>query len=139
MPGRKKYKPTVTEEKSFTAYIVKGNRQVIEREVTASKRFRLNEDTYIIDPDCIFRKNIGGQLRSVSYYREGNPNPYSFEKTNIGITSNELDRFFAEDFFNIIVNLEFDKKTVYMLLIILVNFALLLAFIIGVAINEFIH
>jgi len=133
----KKYKPTVTEEKSFTAYIIRGNRQVIQREVTASKRFRINEETYIIDPECIFRKNIGGHLRSVSYYREGNPKPYDFQKTNIGLTPTELDRFYAEDFYNIIVNLDFDRKILYMLLLTLVNFVLLLVFVIFLVIAEF--
>lgn len=110
---------------------------MIEREVTASKRFRINEDTYIIDPDCIFRKNIGGLLRSVSYYREGNPKPYDFEKVNAGISSGDLDRFFAEDFFNIVVNLDFDKKTVYILLLTILNFTVGLIFLISVAIKEF--
>lgn len=134
----RKYKPTVTEEKSFTAYIVKGNRQVIEREVTASKRFRVNEDTYIIDPDCIFRKNIAGQLRSVSYYREGNPQPYDFEKINKGISTDDLDRFFAEDFFNIVVNLDLKGKAIYMLFVIIVNLALLIVYLVWGLINAFI-
>lgn len=134
----KKYKPTITEEKSFTAYIAKGNRQVIEREVTASKRFRVNEDTYIIDPDCIFRKNIGGQLRSVSYYREGNPQPYNFIKPNLGISSAELDRIFAEDFFNIIVNLDIRNKSVYVLFMTVVIFALSIIYLMWGVINAFI-
>lgn len=134
----KKYKPSVTEERSFTAYIIKGNRQVIEREVVASKRFRVHEESYIIKPDCIFRKNINGILRSVSYYRQGNPNPYDFEKDNIGIKDEELDRFYAEDFFNIVVNIQPDRKTIYMLLLIICNFALSLVFDIMIGIGAFI-
>ena len=135
---RKKYKPSITEEKSFTAYIIKGNRQVIEREVTASKRFRVNEDTYLIDPDCILRKNIDGLLRSVSYYREGNPQPYNFDKTNTGISSVDLDRIFAEDFFSIIVDLNVANKAIYILAVVIFSFALLVIYLMWGAINAFI-
>lgn len=110
---------------------------MIEREINASKRFRINEDSYIIKPECIFRKNIDGQLRSVSYYREGNPNPYDFEEENTGIKNKELDRFYAEDFYNIIVDLEIDRKTIYILLVVIINFALSLTFDISVLFNEY--
>lgn len=66
-------------DKEFTAIILRGNRQVIEREVKASRKFKIGEDTYIIKSDCIFLKKINGVLKSISVYREGNPNPYGFE------------------------------------------------------------
>lgn len=122
--SRKKYKPDTTPERTFTAYIVKGNRQIIERQVTASKKFKVEEETYIIRDDCIFLKNIDGILRSVSYYREGNPNPYDFVIENIGISPDDLDRFYAEDFYSIIVNIRPDMKTIYMLLLSVINFCL---------------
>ena len=72
-------------DKEFIAIILRGNRQVIEREVNASRRFKIGDDTYIIKSDCIFLKKIDGFLKAVSIYREGNPNPYNFEiaKENI--------------------------------------------------------
>lgn len=66
-------------DKEFTAYIIRGNRQVIEREVKASRRFKIGDDTYIIKSNCIFLKKINGILKSISVYREGNPNPYNFD------------------------------------------------------------
>lgn len=66
-------------DKEFTAYIIRGNRQVIEREVKASRKFKIGDDTYIIKSDCIFLKKINGVLKSISVYRESNPNPYNFE------------------------------------------------------------
>lgn len=66
-------------DKEFIAYIIRGNRQVIEREVKASRKFKIGDDTYIIKSDCIFLKKIENVLKSISVYREGNPNPYSFD------------------------------------------------------------
>lgn len=66
-------------DKEFIAIIIRGNRQVIEREVKASRKFKIGDDTYIIKSECIFLKKIEGVLKSISVYREGNPNPYSFD------------------------------------------------------------
>lgn len=126
--GKRKYESDVTEEETFTAFVIRGNRQVVQREVQASKRFRLDDETYIIRPECIFLKNIDGYLRSVSFYREGNPNPYNFEKENTGLTADELDRLFAEDFFHIVTNLQGDTRLNYLLFAVLLNlvFALIM-------------
>ena len=131
------YSPDDAVEQTFTAHIVKGNRQVVRREVTASKRFRVDEETYFIRPECIFLKNIEGELRSVSYYREGNPNPYGFDKENIGIEADELDRIFAEDFYNIVVDLQPKSRTIYLLFVAIINLAICIVFDVGVALNAF--
>lgn len=135
---REPYSPDEAVEQTFTANIIKGNRQVIKREVIASKRFRVDEETYLIKPECIFLKNIDGELRSVSYYREGNPNPYNFEGENKGIPSGELDRIFSEDFYNIVVELQPKNRMVYMLILSVINLMLCLLFTIGVGINALI-
>jgi len=134
---KKDYSPDDVLEQTFTAYIVKGNRQVVRREVTASKRFRVDEETYMIKPECIFLKNVDGILRSVSYYREGNPNPYDFEGENIGVKADELDRIFAEDFYHIITNLQPKNRMVYLFLLAIINLILLIVFDIGVGMNAF--
>ena len=121
---KRKFKADEEGEQSFSAFIVKGNRQVIRREVLASKRFRVDEETYLIKPQCIFLKNVDGQLRSVSYYREGNPNPYDFKTDNIGISSKELDRIFAEDFFDIITNLQAENRMLYVAVVVIINLVL---------------
>ena len=131
------YSPDEAPEQTFTAFIVKGNRQVIKREVVASKRFRVDEETYFIRPECIFLKNIDGELRSVSYYREGNPNPYGFDKENVGVTSDELDRIFAEDFYNIVVDLQPKSRTIYLLIVAIINLTLCIVFDVGVGLNAF--
>ena len=122
------------EEQSFTAFIIRGNRQVVQREVQASKRFLLDEETYIIRPECIFLKNIDGYLTSVSYYREGNPNPYSFDKENKGIDANQLDRIFAEDFFHIVTSLQLDSRKNYILVIAILNMMIVIGILMKVVI-----
>jgi hypothetical protein len=124
-------------EQTFIAHIVKGNRQVVRREVVASKRFRVDEETYLIRPESIFLKNIDGQLKSVSYYREGNPNPYNFEDVNLGVSPAELDRIFAEDFYHIVTNLQPLNRMLYVLAVVIIAFGLEVAFDIGVAIHAF--
>lgn len=136
--GKKDYPPDEAPEQFFEAHIVKGNRQCVRRQVQASKRFRVDEDTYMIKPETIYMKNIGGILRSVSYYREGNPNPFDFRTDNIGLTPKELDRIFAEDFFHIITDLQPENRMRYILFVVAINFGLSVAFAIGVGINAFI-
>lgn len=113
---KKKIDKDEIEEKSFVAYIIKGNRQVIKREVVASKRFRVEDDTYIVKDSCIFYKNIDGILRSVSYYREGNPNPYNFKQINKGLTKEELNEFYEKDFYNILAKIKPFSRVVYIYL-----------------------
>jgi len=124
-------------EQNFTAYIIKGNRQVARREVAASKRFRVDDDTYFIKPECIFLKNIDGLMRSVSVYREGNPNPYNFLEDNVGITAEELDRIFAEDFFHIVTNLQPENRMKYVLIVCIINTVLSLSFATGVILSVY--
>jgi hypothetical protein len=124
---KRQYRAEDAEDQSFTAYIIRGNRQVVRREVVATKRFKVDDDTYVIKPQCIFLKNIDGTLQSVSYYREGNPNPYDFKDENIGLKADELDRIFAEDFFHIITDLQLESKAIYLLLIVLINLGLIIA------------
>ena len=127
-----------TIEKSFIAYIIKGNRQVVQREITASKRFKVEDDTYIVRDECIFYKNINGRLQSVSYYREGNPNPYNFRLINEGILDEELDRFYAEDFYNIIVNIQPQSRSLYIFLMSIFNLIIALLFMVSMIFVVFI-
>ena len=132
---KKDYSPDDTQEQTFTAYIIKGNRQVVRREVTASKRFRVDDETYLIKPECIFLKNIDGKIHSISVYREGNPNPYNFRDENLGIKAKELDRIFAEDFFHIVTNLQPENRVKFILLIVAFNFSMSIAYAIGVTLH----
>ena len=136
--GRNKYKPEDAPEQTFTAFIILGNRQVVRREVVASKRFRCEEETYTIKPECIFLKNIDGVVRSVSIYREGNPNPYDFKTDNVGLSATELDRIFAEDFYHIVTNLQPENKMRYIFVVTLVGFIISIAYIIVIALRVFV-
>ena len=125
-------------EKTFIAYIVKGNRQIIRRDIIASKRFRVEDNTYLVRDECIFYKNIEGRLRSVSYYRENNPNPYDFKEVNTGVGVDDFDKFFAEDLFNIINDIEPENRSIYILIISVVNMALCLLFMSSMLMKVFI-
>lgn len=132
------YSPDEAPEQTFTAFIVKGNRQVIRREVIASKRFRVDEETYVIRPECIFLKNVDGILRSVSYYREGNPNPYDFRGENNGIRADELDRIFAEDFYHIVTNLQPENRMKYVLFVVGATLGLSITFVFLVVLKVYV-
>lgn len=139
--SRKKYKEQSkgdVSEKTFVAYIVKGNRQIIKRDIIASKRFRVEDNTYVVRDQCIYYKNIEGRLKSVSYYRENNPNPYNFKGDNIGLTKDELDDFFAEDLFHIINEIEPQNRSVYIFLMSIFNLILCLLFMVSLLIQEYI-
>ena len=137
MKYKDKSKGDVT-EKTFIAYIVKGNSQIIRRDIIASKRFRVEDNTYLVRDECIFYKNIEGRLRSVSYYRENNPNPYNFKNINTGVNVDDFDKFFAEDLFNIINDIEPENRSIYILIISIVNMALCLLFMSSMLMKVFI-
>lgn len=134
---KEKYKSDIA-EKTFIAYIVKGNRQIIKRDITASKRFRIDDNTYIVKDECIFYKNIEGKLQSVSYYRENNPKPYDFKGINTGLNEDELDKFFAEDLFTIINDIEPENRSIYTLIMSIINLGICLLFMVSVLIVVFI-
>lgn len=125
-------------EKTFIAFIVKGNRQIINRDISASKRFWVDGNTYIVRDDCIFYKNIDGHLRSVCFYRENNPNPYHFNDVNIGITPKELDDFFAEDLFHIVNDIEPENRSIYVFIMSIVNLLLCALFMVSILMVEFV-
>ena len=85
-----------------------------------------------------FYKNIDGRLRSVSYYRENNPNPYNFKNINTGVNVDDFDKFFAEDLFNIINDIEPENRSIYILIISIVNIALCLLFMSSMLMKVFI-
>lgn len=104
-------------ENYLTAYIVRGNRQIREVKVKASKRFRIAGDTYIVKQECIFTRVNGKHLDSVSYYTEGNPYPHSFNGMNDGIPYAEFNVLYGEDLYDMCVKLQSDKKMTYLLLL----------------------
>ena len=125
-------------EKTFIAFIVKGNRQIINRDISASKRFWVDGNTYIIKDQCIFYKNIDGHLHSVCFYRDNNPNPYDFNGENIGVSEVELDNFFAEDLFHIVNDIEPENRSIYVFIMAIVNLMLCALFMVFILLKEFV-
>jgi hypothetical protein len=119
----KKYKNGSSKQNELTVYIICGNRQMVQRQVKATKKFLYNKDTYVIKPSCIFLKIIDGKLKSISIYREGNPNPYDFKilkgifKHNTGLKEDELNDLYGEDLYNMLVKVQTPNKMFYMLII----------------------
>lgn len=114
-----KYKTKSSKPCEITALIVLGNRQIIKRKVKASKKFEYEGETYVIKPKAIFNKVMDGKLKAISFYRQGNPNPYDFTKTNVGLSSNELKKLYGEDIYNMLVKVNTTNKLLYMFLITL--------------------
>ncbi len=133
-----KYKPSEQIEHFFKAYIVKGNRNIVSRDISASRRFKVEDGTYLIKPNCIRRKIIDGVLSSVSYYRENNPNPYDFKKENQGLSSEELDKTFAEDFYDIIIDLNPENRLFYFFTMVAANLGLCITFLLGVILKVYV-
>lgn len=122
---KEQYKDKEAMQSSFTAFIVRGNRQVIKKNITASKKFVIGGDTYIIKQECIFLKNDFGKLRSYAYYIEGNPNPFDFEtEVNEGLDKKFLNKFFGGDFYNILLKAQRENRMLHIFVIVLVNMIL---------------
>jgi hypothetical protein len=106
-----------TKEHFFKAYIMKGNKQMLVVNVKASKRFIVNQDTYIIKEKRIFTRIRNGKIESVCYYSEGNPNPHDFEGINDGLTYDEFNVIYGEDLYDMLVKLQRNMKTFYLFML----------------------
>jgi hypothetical protein len=116
IPKYSKSKKT-TKDNYFTAYIMRGNKQMLKVNVKASKRFIVNQDTYIIKKDCIFTRIHQGKIESVAFYSEGNPNPYSFKTLNDGLGYEEFNTIYGEDLYDMLVKLQRNMKMFYLFML----------------------
>jgi hypothetical protein len=107
----------LTRDNYFTAYIMRGNKQAMRVHVRASKRFTVNNNTYIIKKESIFTKIIRNKIESVAYYSEGNPNPHNFKGKNDGLTYDEFNVIYGEDLYNILVSLLKNNKLFYLVIL----------------------
>ena len=71
--GRKKPKLTLT------AFLLSKNNLVKEYVVLASRKFNIGDETYVIKKDCCCPRFKDGKVEIVSYYTEGNPNPFNIK------------------------------------------------------------
>jgi hypothetical protein len=115
---------------------MRGNKQAMRVHVRASKRFTVNNNTYIIKRECIFTKIINEKLESVAYYSEGNPNPHNFKEINDGLEYDEFNVIYGEDLYNILISLLKNNKLFYL---VLLEVAVLVCAIITLVSVFFIH
>lgn len=119
-----------TKSAPFTAYVMRGNRQVAKLYVNASRRFMFEEQIYIIKRECIFTLIQENNLESICFYSEGNPNPHNFRELNEGLEYKEFDEIYGEDLYRILIELQRDRKMFYLsLLYVFVAIMSLLTFI----------
>jgi len=105
----------ISKENYFTAYIMRGSRQVLKVIMKANKKFTIDRDTYFVRRNCIITKITDGKMESVCYYSEGNPNPHNFKDINTGLTDVEFNELYGEDLYNILISLQRDTKTGYLI------------------------
>ena len=105
-------------QKSRSIYVyILCNNQLMEYRVNASRKFNIDDETYVIKPKCCYFKQINGVYELVSYYVEGNPNPFKLDDTggNKGLTEDELDSYISGDMFNILIECQEEDKKKYII------------------------
>ena len=90
--------------KSLHVYIICNNRQIKQYDIIATKKFNINDETYVVKDTCCYLKKIKGQYKEITFYIEGNPNPFDLSKNkNEGLRTEELDSYIGGDIFNILI------------------------------------
>jgi len=117
--------------RSIYIYILCNN-QLMEYRVNATRKFNVDDETYVIKSQCCYFKQIHGVYELVSYYVEGNPNPFKLDDTNgnKGLTEKELDGYISGDMFNILIECQEEDKKRYILQLVSITT--------GIAIIQFI-
>ena len=102
--------------RSIYAYILCNN-QLMEYRVNATRKFNVGDETYVIKAKCCYFKKVNKIFELVTYYVEGNPNPFSLDNVdgNVGLTEKELDNYIGGDLFNILVECQEEDKKRYII------------------------
>ena len=102
--------------RSIYVYILCNN-QLMEYRVNASRKFNVDDETYVIKSKCCYFKKIHSVYELVSYYVEGNPNPFKLDNAggNVGLTKEELDSYISGDMFNILIECQEEDKKKYII------------------------
>ena len=111
-------------QKTRSIYIyILCNNQLMEYRVNASRKFNVDDETYVIKSKCCYFKQIHGVYELVSYYVEGNPNPFKLDDTNgnTGLTESELDGYISGDMFNILIECQEEDKKRYILQLVTIT------------------
>lgn len=127
---KKKQKPKqkVNKTRNLIAYIVGKNHQIKEFHTDATRKFNINDETYVIKGNCCYFKEINGQLEQIAFYIEGNPNPFDMKtlQKNTGLTSDELENYIGGDIFNILIECQSEDRSKYIIQLVVVVFVLAL-------------
>ena len=110
--------------KNLHVYILCNNRQIKEFDVSATRKFNIENETYVIKDKCCYFKMIDGIYKEISFYIEGNPNPFNLNdvKENKGLDEKELDRYVGADLFNIILECQKTDRSKYILQLVSIVF-----------------
>ena len=108
--------------RSIYVYILCNN-QLMEYRVNASRKFNVDDETYVIKSTCCYFKQIHGVHELVSYYVEGNPNPFKLDNVNgnKGLSEDELDSYISGDMFNILIECQEEDKKRYILQLVAIT------------------
>jgi len=108
--------------RSIYVYILCNN-QLTEYRVNASRKFNVDDETYVIKSMCCYFKQVHGVYELVSYYVEGNPNPFKLDDTNgnTGLTEDELDSYISGDMFNILIECQEEDKKKYIMQLVAIT------------------
>ena len=113
--------------RSIIAYIL-CNKQLKEFRVKATRKFNVDDETYVIKSKCCYFKKVNGIFEMVAYYVEGNPNPFNLEnyEDNTGLNEDELDRYIGGDMFNILIECQEEDKKKYTINLVVACFIMAL-------------
>ena len=53
--------------KCITVYIICNNKQIKEYEINASRKFNINDETYVIKNDCCYIKKVNDVFKEIAF------------------------------------------------------------------------
>jgi hypothetical protein len=113
--------------KELTAIIFCKNKQIKQYHVVASKKFNIEDETYVVKRNCCYlMEDEMGKLHEYALYYESNPNPFNLDELgkNDGLTENEIDAYIGADLFNILNECQQIDKSKYMIHLVIIVFGL---------------
>lgn len=115
--SQKEENQKVNKNKEVNIYIFCKNKQIKEYYVNASRKFNIEDETYVIKEKCCYLRKFEDIFKLVSFYVEGNPNPFDLRavEKNKGLDKYELDKYIAGDIFNILIECQDEDRRPHVL------------------------
>lgn len=110
--SKKEDNQKINKNKEVNIYIFCKNKQIKEYYVNASRKFNIEDETYVIKEKCCYLRQFEDGFKLVSFYVEGNPNPFDLRniEKNKGLNKKELDGYIAGDIFNILIECQEEDR-----------------------------